>query len=42
MDGKRLLAEAILLFTDMPSNLLNPAEAESKFGWRLCNYKEAE
>ncbi|RPI94711.1 MAG: PaaI family thioesterase [Chloroflexi bacterium] len=30
-----ILAEANILFTDMPANLLNPDEARHIFGWRL-------
>jgi uncharacterized protein (TIGR00369 family) len=33
-DGKGLLAEADILYTDLPS-LLNPIDDESRFGWRL-------
>ena len=34
-DGIGLLAEADILFTDLPPRLLEPNEAESRFGWRL-------
>ena len=34
-NGQGILAEAEILYTDLPSNLLEPSEAESKFGWRL-------
>jgi hypothetical protein len=30
-----ILAEANILFTDMPANLLNPDDARHIFGWRL-------
>lgn len=30
-----LLAEAEILYTDLPHNLLDPNEAESRFGWKL-------
>jgi uncharacterized protein (TIGR00369 family) len=33
--GMGILAEADILYTDLPPNLLDPSEAESKFGWRL-------
>jgi len=34
-DDMGILAEADILFTDLPPGLLDPGEAESKFGWRL-------
>ena len=34
-DGIGILAEADILFTDLPPRLLEPNEAESRFGWRL-------
>lgn len=34
-DGMGILAEADILFIDLPPGLLDPGEAESKFGWRL-------
>jgi len=34
-DGIGVLAEAEILFTALPSHLLGPNEAESRFGWRL-------
>jgi acyl-coenzyme A thioesterase PaaI-like protein len=33
--GLGVLAEADILYTDLPPELLDPGEAESKFGWRL-------
>lgn len=34
-DGQGTLAEANMLFTDLPPRLFDPYEAESRFGWRL-------
>jgi uncharacterized protein (TIGR00369 family) len=34
-DGKGPLAEADILYTDLPPGLLDPIEDESRFGWRL-------
>jgi len=34
-DGMGILAEADILFTDLPPGLLQPDNAESEFGWRL-------
>jgi len=34
-DGNCFLAEADILYTDLPPHLLDPAEAGQKFGWRL-------
>jgi acyl-coenzyme A thioesterase PaaI-like protein len=34
-DGKGILAEADILYTDLPPRLLDPEEAESQFGWRV-------
>jgi acyl-coenzyme A thioesterase PaaI-like protein len=34
-DGRGLLAEADILFTDLPPGLLEPDNAGSEFGWRL-------
>jgi acyl-coenzyme A thioesterase PaaI-like protein len=34
-DRKGLLAEADILYTDLPPGLLDPDNAGSKFGWRL-------
>jgi len=35
-----ILAEANILYTDLPTNLLDPGEVESRFGWRLYDCKE--
>jgi acyl-coenzyme A thioesterase PaaI-like protein len=34
-DGKGILAEADILFIDLPPGLVDLNEAESEFGWRL-------
>jgi len=34
-DERGLLAEADILYTDLPHTLLDPNEAESRFGWKL-------
>jgi uncharacterized protein (TIGR00369 family) len=34
-DRQGILAEADIIYTDLPPNLLDPDEAGSKFGWRL-------
>jgi len=34
-DGKGILAEANILFTDLPPNLLSLDEAKNRFGWKL-------
>ncbi|RPH57746.1 MAG: PaaI family thioesterase [Chloroflexi bacterium] len=33
--GQGILAQADILFTDLPRSLLDPNEAESRFGWKL-------
>ena len=33
--GKDLLAEASILYTDIPASLLDPGAVASNFGWRL-------
>jgi len=33
--GKDILAEADILFTDLPPGLLDPADAEAGFGWKI-------
>jgi hypothetical protein len=30
-----ILAEADILYTDLPPSLLDPGEVESRFGWKL-------
>jgi uncharacterized protein (TIGR00369 family) len=34
-DGKGLLAEADILYTDLPLGLLDPADPEAGFGWKI-------
>jgi uncharacterized protein (TIGR00369 family) len=34
-EGNDLLAEADILYTDLPTSLLSPIDGESRFGWRL-------
>jgi acyl-coenzyme A thioesterase PaaI-like protein len=34
-DGKGILAEASILFTDLPPDLLSLDEVENQFGWKL-------
>jgi len=34
-DGKGILAEANILFTDLPPDLLSLDEVETQFGWKL-------
>jgi acyl-coenzyme A thioesterase PaaI-like protein len=36
--GQIILAEADILYTDLPPNLLDPAETGSTFGWRLYDW----
>ncbi len=35
VQGKELLAEANILYADIPPSLLDPDEAVKKFGWKL-------
>ena len=34
-DRQGILAEADILYTDLPPGLLDPGEVESRFGWKL-------
>ncbi|MFZ6031184.1 MAG: PaaI family thioesterase [Chloroflexota bacterium] len=35
LDGRTVLAEADILYTGLPPNLLDPGDAQARFGWHL-------